>query len=302
VPWNPATLLRPGALGPVPDAAAWRGVLDELERDGPFALAVYGGRRSATVGWAFAFGYQAALRALLPAHAPGRIAALCATEAGGHHPRAIQTRLVDGRLSGRKSFVSMGPLADLLVVVARAGEDAAGRPRLVTALVDRDGPGVSVVAAPPLPFVPEIPHGELVLDDAPAPVVLPGDGYTGALKPFRTIEDVHVHAAVAAWLVGVAQGAGWPDDIVESLLVCIAALGQAALLPPDDAGTHRLLGGALAAFHAVADRLEPLWASAPSDLAAVWARDRALTHIAGAARRARLDRARLVATGGAHVR
>ena len=40
-------------------------------------------------------------------------------------------------------------------------------------------------------------HGEADL--------LPGDGYDIYLKPFRTIEDIHVHAALIGYLVGVAR-------------------------------------------------------------------------------------------------
>lgn len=284
--WTPASLLAPAA-----PAADWRATLAELEGAGPFALAVHGGRRAASIGQAFAFGYQGALRALLPQHAPGRVAALCATEAGGNHPRAIQTRLADGRLTGEKTFVSMGPLAELLVVIARVGEGAAGRPRLVACLVDAGGEGVRVDAMPALPVVPDVPHGQLSLSAAPA-VELPGDGYTGALKPFRTIEDIHVHAALSAWLLGVARAAAWPDDVRESLLVGVAALAQAAALDPTAPGTHLLLGGALSAFGDLVQRIEPLWADAPDDLREMWTRDRALMRIASKARHARLERAR----------
>jgi len=297
--WSPAALLRPPGFPPVRDAGAWRTTLDRLESSGSFALAVNGGRRSGTVGWAFSFGYQAALRALLPDHAAGRVAALCATEAGGNHPRAIETRLQDGLLTGEKSFVSLGPLAELLVVVARTGTDDHGRPRLVGCTVDARHAGVQVRQMPPLPVVPEVPHGSLHLSDAVPITVLDGDGYTGLLKPFRTVEDIHVHAALASWMLGVARDAGWPDDFVEALLVGISGLSHAATLSPSDPGTHRLLGGALTAFHALVARAEPLWSSASPEVAEMWARDRALMRIASGARKARLGKARRALGEGA---
>jgi acyl-CoA dehydrogenase len=302
--WTPASLLRRSAAAPVSnrrsedlqswDLQSWKRALVALEPEGTFALAVSGGRRAATVGQAFCFGYQAALRAMLPGLGlgQGQVAALCATEVGGNHPRAIQTRLQDGLLTGHKAFVTLGPLAEQLVVVASTGQDAAGRNRLVGCVVDSGADGVTVTPMPPMPFVPDVPHGQLQLDGARPSLVLPGDGYTGLLKPFRTVEDIHVHAALAAWMLGVGVEAGWPDDVIEALLVAIAALAQAAAGAPSDPGTHRLLGGALAALADLVQRIEPLWADAPPGVAEMWARDRALMRIASGARGARLDRAR----------
>ena len=236
--------------------------------------------------------YQGALRALLPDCATGHVAALCATESGGGHPRAIETTLEDGRLTGRKRFVTLGPLAERLVVLARTGVDDAGRPRLVACVVASDAPGAAVRATPPLPFIPEVPHGQLSLDATPPTVVLPADGYADVLKPFRTVEDAHVSGAVAAWLVGVAQEVGWPDAITEGLLVTVAALAQVAALDPADPATHRLLGGTLASLESQLDALDPLWSEAPAALRAAWTRDRPVLRIADGPRGARLAKAR----------
>ncbi len=78
-----------------------------------------GGRASDRLGFAFASGYQAAAERMFGA---GRKTALCATEAGGNHPRRIQTTLLDGRVTGEKTFVTLGTHADRLAVVARVGE------------------------------------------------------------------------------------------------------------------------------------------------------------------------------------
>jgi hypothetical protein len=150
---------------------------------------------------------------------------------------------------------------------------------------------------PPLPFVPDVPHGTLSLDGVRPDAVLPGDGYLTVLKPFRTIEDIHVHAALSAWMLGVAVDAGWPPDVSESLLAGIAALSVAAALDPADPGTHRLLAGALADLDVLLQRAEPLWETAPAEARDTWRRDRELMRIAGAARAARLDKARAASTG-----
>src|SRR4051794_5502756 len=76
--------------------------------------AVIGGARADRVGHAFALGYACALEAL----AGEGSAAFCVTEAGGNHPRAIETQLVDGRVTGRKAWATLADRADHLVVVA----------------------------------------------------------------------------------------------------------------------------------------------------------------------------------------
>src|SRR3970040_2114278 len=104
----------------------------------PIDEAVLGGARAGGMGAAFLAGYRAALAALVPGLPAGRTVCLCATEAGGAHPRAIATRLAplpggDGyTVTGHKKWVTGGPLADLLLVVAAPGTDDAGpnRPRV----------------------------------------------------------------------------------------------------------------------------------------------------------------------------
>ena len=56
MPWLDPDLLLPPPEPRVGGAQAWRRALLAWEHDGPFALAVRGGHRAATVGWAFAFG------------------------------------------------------------------------------------------------------------------------------------------------------------------------------------------------------------------------------------------------------
>src|SRR4051812_18894114 len=186
--------------------------------DLPIDRAILAGARARKVADAFLAGYQAALRALIPTLPGDRLSCLCATEEGGAHPRAIATRLErDGagyRLTGRKRWVTGGPLADLLLGVASTGLDDAGKNRLRLVRVDAHAPGVTLHPMPETPFTPEIPHAEVELagvqlgEDA----LEPGDGYDRYLKPFRTVEDCHVHAAVLAYVLGVARRSGWPRD------------------------------------------------------------------------------------------
>jgi acyl-CoA dehydrogenase len=244
--------------------------------------AVLGGLRTDRLGWAFASGYAAAGRRMFGG---AELWALCATESGGAHPRAIRTTLVEGRLSGTKGFVSMGRWAERLAVVARTGEQD-GRPKLVVAVVDPASSGVTLREGAELPFVPEIPHGVLVLDGVEPVRVLPGDGYTGVLRPFRTVEDAHVMLAAAGLLLRWARQAG-DRARVEELLVQILALAAICEADPGSSATHLALAGALSRSRSL---FESARAPSPEE-ASMLERDRPLLGIAGKAREARRSRA-----------
>ena len=253
--------------------------------------AAAGGLQADSVGRAFGAGYQAALRALVPS-IDSSVASMCVTESGGGHPRAIQTTLSDGLLNGHKTFVTMGPDAEILLVIAKTGVSASGQNILRAARVPSTAPGVNVTARPPLPIVPELPHGEVSLtnvrisDDD----VLDGDGYVQYVKPFRTIEDIHVYAAVIGWLVRVGR-TSWPQPTIERLLAHLATLRALGELDPLSPATHIVLGGALAEMNEAIAAADDLWQTVEPDLAAMWQRDRALMQVAQRARTARLESA-----------
>lgn len=261
----------------------------------PFARAVAGGAEADRLRWAFASGYQAALRALVPSLPDETIAAFCVTEAEGNFPRAIHATLTpEGsgfRLSGEKRWATLGPGGGLFIVVAReAGSDAA-RPFLKAVRVESGMPGLSVVEMPPTGFLPEVTHAKVRLDNVrvEAPAVLEGDGYAQYTKPFRTIEDIHVHAACIAWLVAEARRRGWPAAWAERALMLLHALAGIAKLDPRAPSTHIALGGALATGEGLVLEADALWAIAAEDPAALrWARDRSIFGVAGKARAQRL--------------
>ncbi|MCB9762441.1 MAG: acyl-CoA dehydrogenase family protein [Alphaproteobacteria bacterium] len=290
---------------PPPEAApptleGWWSVHRALsaQADRPVDLALMAGYASDRLAWAFGSGYQAALRAAIPELSGDQPAALCASEAGGAHPRAIEARLTvtdDGLvLDGEKRFVTVGTAAAQLVVIARLGVRDDGRPRLGAVLVPSSAEGVRLTEGPPLSFVPELPHASLTLEAValPAEALRPGDAYTTLLKPFRTIEDIHVHAAVLGHLLRVAAVSGWPAPWRERGLALACSLREIAALDPRRPQTHLALGGLLGLAEAWAAEAEPLWAASPPDLAARWRRDRALLNVANHARKLRLERAR----------
>jgi acyl-CoA dehydrogenase len=254
------------------------------------------------LGVAFIAGYTEALRALVPTATDAL--ALCATEEGGNQPRAIRTTLSrrdDDNgwvVSGKKKWATGASSAGTLLVVASTGVDAAGRNRLRLVRIPTSAPGVRMTSSA-APFVPEIEHAEIELDHVVITEadILPGDGYDDYLKPFRTVEDAHVHAAVAAYLLGVARRHGW-HDLVERLLALALAARAVATAEPTLPTTHIALAGVLAlAAHEIAD-LESRWnTAATSDPATPdpewtrWLRDRPLLKTAAAARAARRERA-----------
>jgi acyl-CoA dehydrogenase len=269
----------------------------------PADLALAGGFRADRLGFAFASGYHAAHRSLFPMLPGDKPCALCATEPGGAHPSAIQTKLTDTgsgwKLSGAKTFVTLGTRAELLLVVATEGQDAQGRNRLRMVAVDAKRSGVHVAALPELPFVPEIPHAELTLEDVAVASneVLPGDGYARYLKPFRTVEDCHVHLAALGWLFQVARRSGWPEPLREELLALAVMMRGLAQADPADSTTHLALGGALALAKQAIEKCEPLWAQTDATTRERWARDKKLLDVAGKVRAKRLEAARQRASG-----
>ncbi len=242
---------------------------------GRFGEALAGGARADRLGLAFGAGYRAALRALAPAVGERR-AALCATEQGSAHPKAIATRVLDGRVTGRKSFVTFGPEAELLLVIARTPE---GPLRCVA--VEASAPGVALEPLPPTPFAPEIPHAAVVLDGAPGSV-LSGDGYDDYLKPFRTVEDIHVFGAALAYGVALARRSGWPAEPIARLAAVVAALATLAAADPRARATHLALGGALALGRELLGGAD--FSGAPVEERARWERDRPLFAVAEKAR------------------
>lgn len=261
----------------------------------PIDRALVAAAHADRLAFAFAAGYTEALRALVPTATDAM--ALCATEAGGNHPRAIQTQLatVAGghRLTGRKSWATGATTAASLLIVASTGVDATGTNRLRVVRVSTAAPGVRMTAAT-APFVPELEHATVELTDVAVSDtdILPGDGYTDYLKPFRTVEDAHVHAALAAYLMGVARRRGWREHAERMLAVALAARAV-ALAEPKLATTHISLAGVLAVAARETADLEAHWgSSADGDAEHVrWLRDRPLLKTAASARAARRDRA-----------
>ena len=265
----------------------------------PIARAIIGGFDADRVAWAFGAGYQAALRALDPSLANDSIACLCVTETGGNTPRSIAATLTDCdggyRLSGHKKWTTLGPEGAQLLVVARLAEGAQGeRARLKVARVNAQAPGVRLATMPATRFVPELPHAEVHLDavKVDANDLLPGDGYALIVKPFRTIEDIHINAAILAYLVREARRFAWPGAWIAEAVALIACFAELARQDAARSATHIALEGALASTQRLTAGADALWETcADAGAAGRWKRDSALFGVAGGARSARFARA-----------
>ena len=294
------------AIGSPADAAEWLTTRPALPFAASIERAAAAGFLADRVGYAFAAGYQEALRSLLRgtpfSDASMQPMALCATEEGGAHPRAIQTTLSPssiedprggGRLNGRKTFVTLGSLARWLLLIVRSGVDAQGRSQLAAVCLPSDRCGIALAAAPTTPFVPEIPHSLLTLCDVEVTPsdCLPGDGYDRYLKPFRTLEDLHVHAALLGHLIQIARRFAWPRERICEALMLLCALLPMASASPLSPATHLALAGVIAATSRWVQDTLPLWGQVDSVIAARFQRDQHLLSVASQARSARLDSA-----------
>jgi hypothetical protein len=282
---------------PIHTLEQWWTRHSELARafEDPAELALVGGFSADRLGYAFASGYQAAAAALFPTNSlPAALcSSLAATEAGGVHPRAIATRLTESmQLEGEKTFVTLGTFAQRFLVVARRSAGTRERPELCVVVIDRRR-GVTVIEREPTPFAPEVPHARVILDgvEVAPEEVLPGDGYTAYLKPFRTVEDAHVLAALIGYLVRVGRRNGWPDASLERAIACGVVLGTIARGDPSSDALHVALAGALALVGQMLEDFEPLWEQVDGETRERWKRDRVLLTVAQSARDKRRDAA-----------
>lgn len=286
--------------GPCTSVAEWWQRHREIARahERTIDQAIAGGFHADRTGWAFASGYQAALRALFPGLPEDRICALCVTEEEGNAPRAIRTTLRRAgggwRLDGAKRWTTLGPEGALFLVAARDAEVAGERPALRVARTPSDAQGVHVETMPPTKFVPEVPHARLRFEDVRLPdeALLPGDGFSAYVKPFRTVEDLHVHGAVLAYLLREALQRSWPKPWVERAVAHLHSMRAFANEDRDAPATHIALAGALATGDALRAEADAHWGAAAEDEPAVrWQRDRELLKVASSARTRRTERA-----------
>lgn len=291
-----AALVRPG------EVCVWEGDLSawwaRTQRAlGAHALAVDGvlheASRADRLGAAFGVGYLAALRALFGGFAGEGLCALCVTEKGSTRPKDLRTLLRsegDGLvLDGEKSFVTFGTHAERYLVAAIEAGSEGVSPRVRVVRVRAGTAGVSVSPKGAAPIAPEIPHAAVRFEGVRVARedVLEGDGYARAVKPFRTVEDLHVLAAATAYLAGVTARAAWTHEAREELFALALATRSLALMSPYETATHLALAGCFATLRGWLARNEAQWAKCAPEERERWVRDAALLLVAERAREAR---------------
>jgi acyl-CoA dehydrogenase len=265
----------------------------------PIDRAVIGGFFSDRAGYAFAAGYEAALMKLAPTLPERSIVSLCVTEEQGGHPGMIKSTLqkagADGpwTLNGSKKFITLADEADMFLVAASTGTSPNNKNVIRIARVERNAPGIEVARMPDLAFVPEIGHGivrmhEVTVEDSR---LLPGDGYTKYIKPFRTIEDLHVSAAIEGYIFRVAGLYQWPHRIMEQIAGLLAGTRALAREDPSSPGVHVALGGLRAHMLSVFESTGKYWKMTDAATRSNWERDGALLGVAEKSRIRRLEKA-----------
>lgn len=262
-----------------------------IDAQTPFARALLHGAAATSVGKAFQAGYQAALQALVPGEtAP--LVALCVTEEQGQHPKHIQARLTlqaDGvHVRGAKKWAMAGE--GVLLVVAKEESSSEARPSLKLLRVPTSTQGLTRIEMPPTRFIPDVPHTRLELDlTLPTSAILPGDGYADYVKPFRTLEDIHVHASVIAYVLRLAASTPFARALTEPACSILLALEAHAQRPTP--ALDVALTGTLALAHRFFGEADTMLFQQDNDAARGWQRDKAILLLGAAAREARANKA-----------
>ncbi len=139
------------------------------------------------------FGSEQQRERYLPGLVTGeRIGALAASEPEtGANPVKMKARAErqDGtyRIHGHKLFITNGPVADLIIVLARTGP-APGKEGISAFLLDTASPGFRVVEEMDFGFLHTSPHGELLFEDCTVPAEnLLGDLGDGHVRISRAV-------------------------------------------------------------------------------------------------------------------
>jgi acyl-CoA dehydrogenase len=180
------------------------------------ALSAQGGVKGVTTSWLsrqliarlqiLAHGTPAQRQTYLPALAAGDITpCLAISEPGaGAHPKHLTTSARrdgdDFVISGEKSYLTNGPIADIFLVLAIT-DRVEGRKQYSILIVPRDAPGMEFTDGVKIDFLRPAPHCGLRLHDVriPAANLLggSGDAFAQISLPMRTAEDALFAATIA---------------------------------------------------------------------------------------------------------
>ena len=172
----------------------------------------------------------------------------------GAHPKLLTTTAhktaLGWRITGRKAYVTNGPLADIFIVLAITSVDA-GRKRYSMFLVPRNAPGLEIHSAPTPAGMRPAGHVSLTLTDCvvgtDALLGAAGTAYEAMALGFRDAEDAVGNAGLIGKLRHIMDLLAGPDpsattdDAAVELgalhgLVAVAAAAVDALVSASEAG------------------------------------------------------------------
>ncbi len=296
---------QPTVFPVVESVRQWKMILYEnsSQFSAPIDCALISGYQADRTAYAFLAGFRSALQRLFPDLEADCFAAFCISEEGGNHPRAIQTSLTKSndssdsgnvwKLNGHKKFITGATEADTIFVAASRGQDEKGRNSICLVKLKQQTHGVVINPMDRLPFIPEIEHASVsfenvaICDDQ----ILPGDGYSDYIKPFRIFEDVHVCGAVLGYLFRMAVIYSWAQSVKERMVMLMSVVREMACSGPDNAVVHIMFAGFQNDMNQLIQDLDPLWDSTPNGVKDAWFRDRKVLSIAEKAREKRLEKA-----------
>jgi alkylation response protein AidB-like acyl-CoA dehydrogenase len=182
------------------------------------------------------FGSEKQREKYLPALVGGdRVGALAASEPEtGANPVKMKARAERQedtyRIHGHKIFITNGPVADVIIVLARTGP-APGKEGISAFLVDTAMPGFQVKNEMDFGFLHTSPHGELLFEDC----IVPAENLLGNLGDGH----VRISRAVFGWerFMGVVTLAAHFRSILDRTVRLVTANGASL-----DQGTRTLVG------------------------------------------------------------
>lgn len=289
-------------LGSIDSLAQWKNILKERFAEWEFTIdrAIAFGFAADRVSYAFIAGFRAALQYLIPNLEAHVFASFCITEESGNTPKAINSTLKASDesenqwvLNGKKTFITGATESDQIFVAASIGKDDEGRNRIKLVRLDSRLPGIDIQEMPPLPFIPEISHGEVSFTDVrlSRESILPGDGYSEYVKPFRIVEEIHVTAALLGYLARVGMEYKWDRTHLEEVVALIKLARALWHSDLQASGTHIAYAGFSRLMQQFIEKTSANWEMVPDITRKSWERDKAILGIAEKARKKRLENA-----------
>ncbi|PCJ17986.1 MAG: hypothetical protein COB04_07990 [Gammaproteobacteria bacterium] len=268
------------------------------ELNEPVFQAVVGGYHADRVAYGFLAGYQSALRHSFDDLPSSGLVAFCVSEKGGAKPTAFKTHGVPQQgavvINGKKTFVTCGDQADLLLVAYKASEQASGRPLINIAKVKANAPGVAIENMPEMPFIPEVRRGSVLFNDVLVgdSNLYRGDCYLNYAKPFSASEGYFIIAAVIAYLLRVAKDYDWPLNHVDELISLLQFTVMLTKREPLDPQTIIAGNGLRQSLENFNKKTRDLWQLVGERDQSRWLRDGAILFASDRSQQIRLNKAR----------